>query len=237
MIHNKKILAIIPARGGSKGVLRKNIKDLSGKPLIQWTIEAAKNSLYIDTLYVSSDDEEILTFAAQMGSKYPLRRPDFLAQDNTSGIDVVEHIIKTVDPHDILVLLQPTSPLRETKNIEEALDLFINRDKSIDTCVSVCESSKSPHWMYQVQANGTVKPILDSTKIYSCRQEIPKSYVLNGAIYIAEVEWFKKHKTFLTDNTLAYVMPADKSIDIDTNLDFVVAEAIMNFQKSKDAQL
>lgn len=144
---NSKILAIIPARGGSKGVPRKNIRELAGKPLIAWTIEEAKKSKYIDRLILSTEDDEIIEVAKQYGCEVPFKRPIELAQDDTPGIDPVLHAIEQCPGYDYVVLLQPTSPLRTVDDIDGCIEQLLSSDGT-NFCVSVTEPEKSPYWMY-----------------------------------------------------------------------------------------
>ena len=146
MISGKSILAIIPARGGSKGIPRKNIKLLAGKPLIAWTIDEAKKSIYIDRLILSSEDEEIIRIAKEWGCEAPFIRPAELAEDNTPGIDVVIHAIDALkEKYDYLVLLQPTSPLRKVEDIDRCIETCI--DRNVPACISVSETMNHPYWM------------------------------------------------------------------------------------------
>ena len=225
MIENKTVLAIIPARGGSKGVPRKNICDVAGKPLIAWTIEEAKKSVYIDRLVVSTDDQKIADIAVQWGGDVPFMRPAELARDDTPGIAPVIHMLTTIQPEfDLVVLLQPTSPLRTVEDIDGAIALIVARNAK--ACVSVVEPDKSPYWMYSLNSSGELLPLLSGD--YACRQDIPIVYALNGAVYVAESKWLVSAQTFVTDETVAYIMPKERSIDIDTNIDLMLANELLN---------
>lgn len=225
MIENKSVLAIIPARGGSKGVPRKNIRDVAGKPLIAWTIEEAKKSEYIDRLVVSTDDQEIADVAAQWGGEVPFLRPAELAQDETPGIAPVIHMLTTSEyEYDLVVLLQPTSPLRTTEDIDGAIALMVSRNAN--ACVSVVAPDKSPYWMYFVDSTGHLVPLLEGD--YARRQDIPPVYALNGAVYVAEVSWLLRKQSFVSDETVAYIMPKDRSIDIDTETDLAISNIILS---------
>jgi CMP-N,N'-diacetyllegionaminic acid synthase len=226
-----KVLAIIPARGGSKGVPRKNIKKLAGKPLIAWTIEEAKNSKYITKLILSSENEEIIKVAKEYGCEVPFVRPMELAKDDTPGIEPVLHALQQCPDFEYVVLLQPTSPLRTFEDIDGCISFLI--ENNADFCVSVTESEQSPYWMYTVE-NGKLKPLIDHNhnQVISRRQELPKCYALNGAVYVAKVDSLMREKSFLTPQTMSYVMPTDRSYDIDTLLDFKICEIIM--QKGMD---
>lgn len=225
MINNKKVLAIIPARGGSKRVPRKNIRHLAGKPLIAWTIEAGKKSKYIDRVIVSSDDLEIIEVSKAFGADIPFIRPKYLAEDRTPGIDPVIHALKELPDYDYVVLLQPTSPLRLTEDIDGCIEQLVRAKSS--ACVSVAESEKSPYWMYMLQENGGMKPIIPEKEVAVPRQDLPFVYILNGAVYIASVEWLFQTKTFVAEETTAFIMPKSRSYDIDTEEDFSLCEWMM----------
>ena len=222
----KKILAIIPARGGSKGVPRKNIKMLAGKPLIAWSIEEAKKSKYIDMCVVSTEDEEIKAVAETWGGNVPFIRPMELAQDDTPGIDPVLHAIKMTPGYDFVVLLQVTSPLRTVEDIDGAIAYCL--DNGCESCVGVTEAEHSPYWMYQMDEQKHLQPILkiEKEKSYQ-RQKLPKVYQLNGAVYIANVDFVQRQRGFIGEDTLGYVMPQERSYDIDSMLDFEIVETIM----------
>jgi N-acylneuraminate cytidylyltransferase len=229
VINEQKVLAIIPARGGSKGVPRKNIKDLAGKPLVAWTIEAAKKSKYIDKLIISSDDDEIISVAKKWGAEAPFVRPAELALDTTPGMDPVLHALDQVPGFDLIVLLQPTSPLRITADIDESIE----RCLSANSCVSMAEVEQSPYWMYTIKENHEMKPIMNLDSKIVRRQDLPKVYTLNGAVYVAKCNWLINTRSFVTDETLSYVMPISRSMDIDTEIDFKMAELIIKNDQSK----
>lgn len=228
MINGKTVLAVIPARGGSKGVPRKNIKLLAGKPLIAWTIEAAKQSAYLDRVVVSTDDEEIANVAKNYGAEIPFLRPPELAQDDTPGIGPVLHALESLPSYNYVVLLQPTSPLRESQDIDRCIEVC--REREVQACVSVTLADKPPQWMYHLDGKSRLQPLLPKQPFVARRQEAPDVYVLNGAVYVAQSEWLKHSRTFLTDVTAAYIMPKDRSLDIDSEIDFLVAAEL---QKSR----
>ncbi|MFF5996799.1 acylneuraminate cytidylyltransferase family protein [Lysinibacillus sp. KU-BSD001] len=219
-----RFLAVIPARGGSKGVPRKNIKLLAEKPLIAWTIEAAKKSKYITTTIVSTDDEEIYAVAKEYGAEVPFMRPAHLAADDTPGVAPILHAIEQCPGYDYVVVLQPTSPLRTTEDIDGAIEKILENELAF--CVSVVEATQSPYWMYTFKEHGVMQPLID-TPLVVRRQDLPKAYILNGAIYVAKVEELKKTKNFLTPTTIAYEMPEERSFDIDVERDFFVCEWMM----------
>lgn len=226
MYGNKKILAIIPARGGSKGVPRKNIRALCGKPLIAWTIEEMKKSKYIDHSIVSTEDDEIKKVAESFGGNVPFMRPQELARDDTPGIEPVLHAIDKLPDYDYVILLQVTSPLRTVEDIDGAIELCINRQAK--SCVSITETEHSPYWMYSLGDNDVMMPLLKISADKSYRRQIlPKVYRLNGAVYVAEYDFLKKNCALVSAETLGYVMPQERSLDIDTILDFDFVEFVM----------
>jgi len=219
-----KVLAIIPARGGSKGVPQKNIRKLAGKPLIAWTIEEAKKSKYITRTILSSDNEDIIQIAKEYGGDVPFVRPKELAQDDTPGISAVLHAIEQCGGYEYVVLLQPTSPFRTVEDIDKCIEYTIKQQAKF--CVSVTEAEQSPYWMYTIE-NGKMKPIIEQDKLTTRRQDLPNVYVLNGAIYVARVEDIKERKTFLTEETISFIMSNENSLDIDTVLDFEISEYLI----------
>ncbi|MGO4547465.1 acylneuraminate cytidylyltransferase family protein [Paenibacillus sp. 2TAB23] len=230
MINEKKVLAIIPARGGSKGVPGKNIHNLAGKPLIAWTIEEANKSVYIDRAIVSSDDDAIIQAAVAYGGDVPFIRPASLAQDDTSGISPILHAIDQIPGYDYVVLLQPTSPLRNYNDIDECIELFVA--SAATAAVSVTKQEKSPYWMFELNEENRMKPLMGESIVVP-RQNLPKVFSLNGAIYISSIEQLKQTESFLTEETVAYVMPTERSIDIDTLTDFRMCEILLESSASK----
>ena len=227
MYNNKKILAIIPARGGSKRLPHKNILKLKDKPLIAWSIESAKNSKYIDKLILSSDDEEIINVAKKFGCEVPFVRPKELAQDETRSIDVVLHTLKTLEEnYDYVILLQPTSPLRTTKDIDKAIEFYF--EKEATSVIGVCEMEHSPLWANTLDETMSMENFLDNKYNNSRSQDLPTFYRINGAFYMSKVDSILKNETFfIKENIFAFLMSQEHSIDIDTKLDFIVAEAIL----------
>ena len=225
MIKGKSVLAVIPARGGSKGLPNKNILELAGKPLIAWSIEAASESKYIDRLIISTDSKEIADVAKQYNCEVPFMRPPELATDDANLNDVILHALDMIgDPYDIVIILQPTSPLRDSEDIDHALEFM--RDNNVPTVVSVCKANKPLNWHFIVKVDGTLKPILQN-KIISNRQECESTYIPNGALYISKTEYFKSTNTFYNDLTIAYIMTQEKSVDIDSQFDFAIAESLI----------
>lgn len=226
MIEDKRVLAVIPARGGSKGLSKKNIRDLAGKPLIAWTIEAGLASRYIDRLILSSDDEEIISVARHWGCEVPFVREDHLATDESTTIDVVLDAMERCPGYDWVVVLQPTSPLRTSADIDDCLGECMRQGARVG--VSVSESLSSPYWMFNRDENGQLQALLPTDTFFTRRQDLPKVYQLNGAVYVAECRWLRDNTTFISSQTFAYVMPKQSSIDIDDHLDFFQAEHLLS---------
>ncbi len=217
MINGRSVLALIPARGGSKGLPGKNIFNVAGRPLIDWTIAAARESRYIDRVVLSSDDDEIVSVARNSGCDVPFKRPAELASDTASTLDVVLHALREIPGFDILVLLQPTSPQRTSADIDAACELYV--DTGSESCVSVKEAEESPYWMFSLSPEKMLDPVVPPLPNIFRRQDLPVTYVLNGAIYIAGVNQLMRNRTFIMSKTAAYVMPKERSIDIDTMAD------------------
>lgn len=215
MYQGKRILGLVTARGGSKGIPRKNVVEVGGKPLIAWTIEAARQSTLLDRLVLSTDDAEIAEVARVLGCEVPFMRSPELAADTSGSMEVVLDCLQRLPRYDYLVLLQPTSPLRTPDDIDGAIRACI--DSAAPACVSVCAVEESPFWMYTLESGGGLKPILENS--YARRQDLPPVYVLNGAIYVADVHWFVTNLGFMGEGTVAYIMPRSRSLDIDTPAD------------------
>jgi CMP-N-acetylneuraminic acid synthetase len=237
MISGKRLLAIIPARSGSKRLPRKNILDLAGKPLIAWTIEAALESKYIDRIVVSTDSKEISSISRKYGADVPFMRPDELATDETTSIDVVLHQLDQLeecnDSYSYVILLQPTSPLRTAENIDESVELLKSRNS--DAVISVCKVEHSPLWCNTIPADGSLLNFLDDSILNKRSQDLNQYYRLNGAIYLCNIKLLKKEKNFfLKSNSIAYKMNEEQSIDIDSKNDFMCASMqieILNIPK------
>ena len=216
--------ALIPARGGSKGIPRKNVRPIAGKPLIAWTIEAARAARGIDTVVVTTEDAEIADVARSWGAEIPFLRPAELAADETPGVDPVLHAIEMLPEHDAVVLLQPTSPLRTAADIEGLLALVAQADAP--SAVSICEPDSHPSWMYRLDEDGRLAPLLQIPPA-ARRQDLPPVYSLNGAIYYARTAWLRERRNFLGAETVGYRMPGERSVDIDGPLDWRLAELLL----------
>ena len=217
-------IGVIPARGGSKGVPKKNIMPLHGKPLINWTIEAAKRSKYLKSIIVSSDCDEILELAEHQNVT-ALKRPSEFADDASSMISVIKHLVSSLESSSyVLVLLQPTSPLRTHIHIDGCIDTYIN-SKSEST-FSVC-TKDSEVLKYFTLEDDRLNPISNPQYPFARRQDLPMVVKPNGAIYVIRGDTFLTYSSLLTRNTTSYFMSEKASLDIDTLEDFNLAEDII----------
>ncbi|MEC6408906.1 cytidylyltransferase domain-containing protein [Achromobacter xylosoxidans] len=224
VIDNQRILAVIPARGGSKGVPGKNIRPAGGKPLIAWTIEAARKSTLLDRVILSSDDSAIIAAAKQYGCDVPFIRDAELATDTATTIDAILDAVQRCQGFDWVVVLQPTSPLRTSSDIDQAIRNCVSA--GAPACVSVCEAQESPYWMYVNRDGERLQPLLPDCSA-TRRQDLPRVYSLNGAVYVANIEWLKRERKFLSAETVSYEMPLGRSLDIDTEADFVQLQTLL----------
>lgn len=227
---NQPIYCIIPARKGSKRLPGKNTTLLMGKPLISWTIEEVMKSACIDNITVSTDDEAVMEIAMSYGVRV-LKRPQVLASDDASTVDVILHFVKFLrdkgENIQHIMLLQPTSPLRTAKHIDEAADLYLSNIGSIDSLISVTKSDHPPWWTKKIEDNGGLKDVFEYDKLkFKRSQDFPETYMVNGAIYIAKTDSFISHKGFETGRTIPYIMDNSCSIDIDTEFQLKLAEFI-----------
>ena len=220
LMQSNKLIALIIARGESKGLPRKNVLYAGGKPLVAWTVEAAISAERVDRVVLSSDDDEIMAAARAAGCEVPFGRPEHLASDTASSIDVVLHALDRLPGYEYVVLLQPTSPLRVAADIDAAFAMML--ESSAPSCVSVCEADQSPYWMYRVEADTKLRRLLPEVEGVTRRQDLPPIYVLNGAIYIARIDWLRANKNFIGSESVAYLMPKERSLDIDTAEDFEI---------------
>lgn len=205
---------------------------LGQKPLIAWTIEAAQNSKLLDRIILSSEDTEIIEVARSYGCEIPFVRPSELAADNSTALETALHALQSLaEEYEYLVLLQPTSPLRTSEDIDGCIRMC--HSHHAPSCVAVCEPHKSPYWMFSLTPQGYLVPLLRPPRDISRRQDLPKAYVVNGAVYVAKTSWLKESMSFVTEETLAYEMPKERSLDIDTELDLKLAELITRTGQEK----
>lgn len=222
------MIAIIPARGGSKGLPGKNILPLCGKPMIAYTIEAAKQSKYIDRVIVSTDDQNIADVALEYGAEVPFLRPEFLASDTAMAIDnyiyTIERLSKEWDVSiDEFVVLQPTSPLRLAEDIDGAIDMFL--EKKADSVISYTKEAHPVRWHKYLDENNAFIDIFDTT--IANRQDMRTSYYPNGAVYVFRFSMIKE-RNYYTDKSYGFIMPRNRSVDIDYKDDFDYVEFLMS---------
>lgn len=231
MINGKKVLAIIPARGGSKRLPRKNILPLGGKPLIGWTIEAAQNSTYVDDIFISTDDQDIADVASQFGIIVPELRPEELSTDTATTQSVLFYTLKKYGGNSqIVVLLQPTSPFRSAQHIDGAIESLV--EKSAFSVVSVTPCEHPPQWANILPENGSMKDFLRLAN-NKRSQDLGEAFRLNGAIYVYDLyRLLTIGEIVYREDTYAYKMPNDTSIDIDNQIDFDMAEFFLGKLKS-----
>lgn len=221
-----RILAVIPARGGSVGVEGKNLRRLMGRPLIAWTIEAAHASRRLARTILSSDDEAIIETARDLGCEVPFRRPPELAQADTPGIMPILHALESLqEVYEYVVCLQPTSPLRRAEHIDAAIATFFSNEA--DTCVGVVSVEQHPYWMMRELPDGCLAPFVEDAPTVTRRQDLPPVYALNGAFYMARSESLARSGSFVHGRCVPFVMDRRSSLDIDTELDFLIAEALL----------
>lgn len=221
MIDSKKILAVIPARGGSKGIPKKNLREVGGKSLIVRAIESAQASKYIDTVIVSTDDQEIADASRRAGAEVPFLRPAELASDTATSVAAALHAINEMPDFEWLVWLQPTSPFRTAKDIDACLEAcFAARASS---CVSVSEPDQHPYWTFTIDRGGRLKPVWENPP--QRRQDLPCVFNLNGMVYVIRISELKAKSAFMTDNTVGHVIRDRwRCLDIDTEEDMLLAD-------------
>ena len=224
------VLAIVPARGGSKGIVDKNIADLGGRPLIAWTLAAAAASTQITRTIVSTDSPAIADAAGAHGADVPFMRPEALAADDTPMIPVLIHALNWLAEHeayepDVLVLLQPTSPLRTAEDIDGAMELMRSRDA--DAVVGVCPARTHPALTRKLDAAGRLSPFVEGLVLPDCRQGAQEAYEINGAIYAIKPHVLRERNTWYSDCTLGYVMPLERSGDVDEPVDLEMVRTLL----------
>jgi CMP-N,N'-diacetyllegionaminic acid synthase len=232
LINGKKIIAIIPARGGSKGLPGKNIKPFGGKPLIAWTIEAGLSSQYIDEVMVTTDCEKIAEISKNLGAKVPFLRPAELSTDTAISIDVIRHAVTYYEENfgeifDYVALLEPTSPLRQWQDIDNAI-FSLAQHKRAKSIVGICRTeSQNPAFLVRKDNVGIISSY-DGLEIKVMRrQDIEDIYFFEGSVYVSETKYLLLKNTFYHNNTLGHLFPKWKSIEIDDLDDFIMAEALL----------
>jgi CMP-N,N'-diacetyllegionaminic acid synthase len=231
----RKVLAVIPARGGSKGVPRKNIKPLGGQPLLAYTIQSAAKSKLIDKFVVSTEDDEIAAVSRKYRAEV-VKRPPELARDDSPSYDAIKHVLdyfeKQRQTFDIIVLLEPTSPLRKDDDIDSSIKLITDNWDKADSLVSVGEIQLENPYIAKKIEGGLVQPLIESNKNIFRRQELPKAYFPYGVIYLSKVDLYLKTRTFYQEKTIPYFIERWQNYEIDDIYDFFCVEAIMKAKKA-----
>ncbi len=236
MIEDKKVLALVPARAGSKGLPGKNIRPFCGKPLLQWSVEHGLQARYVDKVIVSTDSEEFAQIARQAGGDVPFIRPAELSSDLSSSIDVILHAVEYLEAHDerynILALLEPTSPLRRPQDIDGALESLL-QNKNAESIVSVSQvEAHHPAFLMRQGKDGFLTPFLSDFEVLR-RQDVAPLHFLDGTLYISWVNAIKKRKGFYHEATLGYEMPKYQSFEVDDMDDFIISEALFRAYRSR----
>jgi CMP-N,N'-diacetyllegionaminic acid synthase len=235
MIENERVIAVIPARGGSKSVPYKNIRPLAGTPLIGWSIQAAKKSKFVDRVIVSTDDSQIAEIALSLGAEVKMR-PAELAQDHSKVIDAVKHLITKLrsegEQASVMVLLEPTCPFRSSHDIDACLEMLSG---DVETVATFTEAKVNPHRTWRIHGD-RAEAFINGTDPWAPRQLTPEAFQLNGGVYAFKVNAIlTSHGPFLTDRSAAVKMPPARSVDIDDEMDFLMAEAwVQKYGKNSD---
>ncbi len=226
----KKILAIIPARGGSKKLPGKNIKMMAGKPLIAYTIISALESKYIDKTIVSTDSQKIIEVSKRYGAEV-IQRPEYISADNSKTIGAVLHVLEVLEKKkyipDIVILLQPTSPLRTMNDIDKAIESFLKNKDNCELVMGVCEIKPSAYWALKMEG-AHLKSLFGLNFLAERNQDLPKIYIPNGSIYVITPGIIKKYQAIHAPKIIPYFMSKEKSIDIDDEAEFLTAEKLLN---------
>lgn len=232
------IVAVITARGGSRGLPRKNVLPLAGLPLIAHSIRVAQEAKRVSRVIVSTDDEEIIAVSREFGAEVPFVRPPELSTADSAHIDVMLHVVSWLEQHgdlpDAVLLLQPTTPLRTPEDIDGAVELMESTDCPAVVGLSPAESH--PYLTYKVAADGRLTGFIDHGLRYPRRQDLPPAYILNGALYLNRCSSLRETQMFQPPGAFGWVMPAERSVDIDSLEDFLVAEKLLK-DRATSAQL
>ena len=233
MYKGKKILAIIPARGGSKGLPGKNIKELCGKPLIAWSIEHAQKSKYVDELFISTDSQEIADVAEHFGAPCPELRPAELARDTAPSSEFIVYTLEKMKKEgksfDYFILLEPTSPLRDVEDVDKSIEMLVDNPVAESVMGVVRAEDSNPAFMVKIGEGGLMIPFMGKAETLR-RQDIPDAYYFEGTVYLSKCDAYMEKKAFYHDKTLPYVVPKWKSFEIDDIIDFTIIEAIMKLK-------
>ena len=231
MINGKKVLGIIPARAGSKGLPGKNIKELNGLPVIAWTIRSALNSDYIDDVIVSSDGEEILEISRTYGAQTPFVRPDELSSDTATSVDVVEHALDFMKnelskEYEYFILLEPTSPIREDDDIDKMFKRLDDKSNQCDSIVSIGEVAHHPYIMKTLEGD-SLEPLIKTDLAEDRRQNLPDVYFPFGVGYAVKVDVFKEERSFYTKRNTYHLIKKHQCFEIDDICDFYAIEGLL----------
>lgn len=242
-VEHPTVIAIIPARGGSKSILKKNLTIVGGKPLLSYGIKAALASTMVNRVVVSTDDEEIAQVARDCGADVPFMRPEELATDTTPTLPVLRHTLEYLEKEeqytpDIVVLIEPTTPLVLPEDIDGAIQKMLKTNSN--SCVSVCEIQERPEWMYRFH-EGKIQPYIEPEENIPgnvWRQQFPQLYKLNGAVYVSKTDVLMKGQKLIDDNATAIIMPRERSHDIDEPIDLKIVNLLLQEkQQQKVASL
>ena len=228
MIRGRSVIAIVPARGGSKGIPRKNLYRIGDRPLIERSADLGKACAFVDRVYVSTDDAEMYTLAQSKGYATPVPRPAHLAADGTRTIEVIRNLAEegVLPPESCILLLQPTSPLRTQRDLDALCRAMDAQWDHADMIVSTCEIDGPSPFKAQVIEDGYLKPLLNRDPAVP-RQSLPKTYLANGAFYLGKLDVLLKENTFLPARTMSYPMSAAQSVNLDSPLDLLMLEALL----------
>ncbi len=237
MIEGKKVLALVPARAGSRGLPGKNIRPFCGKPLLLWSVEHGLASSYVDNVVVSTDSREFAEIAKKGGAEVPFFRPEYLASDTAASIDVMLHAVDFLeargDLYDILVLLEPTSPLRKPEDIDKALEALCSHPHAESiVAISLTEGQHPVFLMHKMQNDFLQSYKADFRALR--RQEIPPLYFLTGTVYASFIDSLRRNRGFCHDKTLGYEVPKNQSFEIDDADDFIICEALLKARQRED---
>jgi len=231
-----RIVGLIPARGGSKGILKKNIRFVNGKPLIAHSIESTLNSEYIDKVVVSTDNKEIAEISREYGAEV-IPRPKELARDESPTIDAIMHALNWLEERDacfdVIALIEPTSPLRKENDIDDAIELFIRNFNKSDSLVSLGEVHLENPYITKKIEGGYVTPLIEIDKTIHQRQQLPRVYFPYGVIYISKINSLKKYRTFYQERTIPYFIERWQNYEIDDFYDFLCVERIGKYKTKK----
>jgi len=229
VIADKSVLALVPARAGSKGLPGKNIRDFCGKPLLQWSVEHGLSSRYVDKVLVSTDSEEFAEIARKGGAEVPFLRPEHLASDMAASVDVILHAVDFLEKRarrfDILVLLEPTSPLRKPEDIDGALELLLSRPEAESVVSISLTEAHHPAFLMKTKEAGFLEPFLTDFKVIR-RQDISPLFFLDGTVYISWIDALRRRRSFYHEKTLGYEVPKYQSFEVDDMDDFIICEAL-----------